>query len=46
MGIAWGLSQRCAPFAERDAALRARGMAAIQARVALARVPWPATPAD
>jgi len=37
MGIAWGLSQRCAPFAERDAALRARGMAPIQARVALAR---------
>lgn len=37
MGIAWGLSQRCAPFAERDAELRARGMAPIQARVALAR---------
>jgi transposase len=37
MGIAWGLSQRCAPFAERDRELRARGMAAIQARVALAR---------
>lgn len=37
MGIAWGLSQRCAPFIERDAELRARGMAPIQARVALAR---------
>jgi transposase len=37
MGIAWGLSQRCAPFAERDHELRTRGMAPIQARVALAR---------
>ncbi|WAX58373.1 transposase [Jatrophihabitans cynanchi] len=37
MGIAWGLSQYCGPFAERDAELRARGMAPIQARVALAR---------
>jgi transposase len=37
MGIAWGLSQRCPPFAERDRELRARGMTAIQARVALAR---------
>jgi transposase len=37
MGIAWGLSQCCAPFADRDAELRARGMAPIQARVALAR---------
>jgi transposase len=37
MGIAWGLSQRCAPFIQRDAELRARGMAPIQARVALAR---------
>jgi transposase len=37
MGIAGGLSQRCAPFAERDAELRARGMSPIQARVALAR---------
>lgn len=37
MGIAWGLS-RCSPsFAERDEQLRARGMAPIQARVALAR---------
>jgi transposase len=37
MGIAWGLSQRSPAFAERDAELRARGMAPIQARVALAR---------
>jgi len=37
MGIAWGLSQNCGPFIERDAELRARGMAPIQARVALAR---------
>lgn len=37
MGIAWGLSQRSPSFAERDAELRARGMAPIQARVALAR---------
>jgi transposase len=37
MGIAWGLSQHSPSFAERDAALRARGMAPIQARVALAR---------
>jgi transposase len=37
MGIAWGLSQQCAPFADRDRELRARGMAPIQARVALAR---------
>jgi transposase len=37
MGIAWGLS-RCSPsFIARDAELRARGMAPIQARVALAR---------
>jgi transposase len=37
MGMAWGLS-RCSPsFAQRDAELRARGMTAIQARVALAR---------
>jgi transposase len=41
MGIAWGLSQRCAPFAQRDAELRARGMA--PSRPAS---PWPATPAD
>lgn len=37
MGIAWGLSQHSPSFAERDAQLRARGMAPIQARVALAR---------
>jgi transposase len=37
MGIAWGLSQSSPSFAERDAQLRARGMAPIQARVALAR---------
>jgi transposase len=37
MGIAWGLSQRSPSFAHRDAELRARGMAPIQARVALAR---------
>ena len=37
MGIAWGLSI-CSPgFAVRHAELRARGMAPIQARVALAR---------
>jgi len=37
MGIAWGLSQSSPSFALRDAELRARGMAPIQARVALAR---------
>lgn len=37
MGIAWGLSQRSPAFIERNAELRARGMAPIQARVALAR---------
>jgi transposase len=37
MGIAWGLSLYSPSFAERDAELRARGMAPIQARVALAR---------
>ncbi|WP_066916873.1 IS110 family RNA-guided transposase [Mycobacterium interjectum] len=37
MGIAWGLSQQSPSFAGRDAELRARGMAPIQARVALAR---------
>jgi transposase len=37
MGIAWGLSQSSPSFAERNAQLRARGMAPIQARVALAR---------
>jgi transposase len=37
MGIAWGLSLYSPAFAERNAELRARGMAPIQARVALAR---------
>lgn len=36
-GIAWGLAQNSPSFGERDAQLRARGMAPIQARVALAR---------
>lgn len=37
MAIAWGLSQYCPPFQQRQEELRARGMQAIQARVALAR---------
>jgi transposase len=37
MSIAWGLSRYCAPLRDRDHELRARGMAPIQARVALAR---------
>jgi transposase len=37
MGIAWGLSQYSDAFRARDAELRARGFAPIQARVALAR---------
>lgn len=37
MGVAWGLSMYSPSFAQRDAELRARGMAPIQARVALAR---------
>lgn len=37
MGIAWGLSLYSPSFADRNAGLRARGMAPIQARVALAR---------
>jgi transposase len=37
MSIAWGLSQFSPAFAERDREYRARGMAPIQARVALAR---------
>jgi transposase len=37
MSIAWGLSMCSPSFAERNAELRARGMAPIQARVALAR---------
>lgn len=37
MSIAWGLSQYSLSFRDRDRELRARGMAPIQARVALAR---------
>jgi transposase len=37
MAIAWGLSQHCEAFKERDRELRGRGMAPIEARVALAR---------
>jgi transposase len=37
MGMAWGLSSSSPCFAERNAELRSRGMAPIQARVALAR---------
>jgi len=37
MGMAWGMSISSPSFAERNAQLRARGMAPIQARVALAR---------
>ncbi|MDH6198013.1 transposase [Mycobacterium frederiksbergense] len=37
MGLAWGLSQCSPSFIARDAELRARGMAPIQARVAVAR---------
>lgn len=37
MGIAWGLSMYSPVFAQRDAEYRARGMAPIQARVAVAR---------
>ena len=37
MGIAWGLSQRSDAFRERDAELRARGLAPDPGRVALAR---------
>jgi transposase len=37
MSIAWGLSQYCSSFRERDQELRGRGMRPIQARVALAR---------
>ena len=37
MGIAWGLARNSPSFTERDDQLRARGMAPIQARVALAR---------
>jgi transposase len=37
MGMAWGLSTSSPSFTQRNAELRARGMAPIQARVALAR---------
>ena len=37
MGIAWGLSRYSPSFTQRDREYRARGMAPIQARVALAR---------
>lgn len=37
MSIAWGLSQNCPPFIEREEQLRARGMRPMQVRVALAR---------
>ena len=37
MGIAWGLSQYCRPFVEREEQLRVRGMRPMQVRVALAR---------
>lgn len=37
MSIAWGLSQHCEPFRERDRELRSRGMRPIEARVALVR---------
>lgn len=37
MGIAWGLSKFSPSFAQRDREYRARGMAPIQARVAVAR---------
>lgn len=37
MAIAWGLSQYCRPFIEREEQLRARGMRPMQVRVAIAR---------
>jgi transposase len=37
MSIAWGLSQHCESFKQRDRDLRGRGMRPIEARVALAR---------
>ncbi len=37
MAIAWGLSQHCEAFRQRDRELRGRGMRPIEARVALAR---------
>ena len=37
MNLAWGLSQHCGPFVDRHRELRARGLRAIPARIALAR---------
>ena len=37
MAIAWGLSQYCPPFTQRQEELQARGMKPMQIRVALAR---------
>jgi transposase len=37
MHLAWGLSQHCGPFVDRHGELRARGLRAIPARIALAR---------
>jgi transposase len=37
MAIAWGLSQHCGPFIDREEQLRARHMSPIQIRVSLAR---------
>jgi transposase len=37
MGIAWGLSQHCPPFIDREEQLRVRKMTPIQIRVSLAR---------
>ena len=37
MAIAWGLSQYCPPFIEREEQLRTRGMRPMQVRVAIAR---------
>jgi transposase len=37
MNLAWGLSQHCGPFIDRNRELRARGLRPIPARIALAR---------
>ncbi len=37
MAIAWGVSQNCPPFIERQQQLRAPGMRPMQVRVAIAR---------
>jgi transposase len=37
MAVAWGLSQHCPPFQQREEEYRARGMKPMQARVAMAR---------